>query len=257
MKPAPLSPDPLVPLREAIAFEPAVPVRVRHAVGPLTIAIVSVAWLRSLDEATLAHVADRHLTADRAEWGELRFRKRRLEWLAGRIAVKRSVAAFSERYDARVLDPASIRVGRVGEGPFAGRPYVHGGPAIALSHSGDFAIAAAAPRSVGLDLERATQMTETHVRYALSPREESAPAAARPMPLVLRWACKEALLKLFGVGLRLGMQVVDVVEWTAEGRFGWRAAEALERVVAQPTDARLHGSWASMISGYALALAWR
>jgi 4'-phosphopantetheinyl transferase len=147
-------------------------------------------------------------------------------------------------------------VERTADPRYAGRPYVPGGPPIALSHSGDFAIAAAAPRSVGVDIERATELTETHARFALSPQEMTSEWANR-MPVVLRWACKEAVLKLFGVGLRLGMQVVDVFGWDDEGRFGWRAADALARAVRQPTDARLHGSWAAMVSGHALAFAWR
>ena len=80
----------------------------------------------------------------------------------------------------------------------------------------------------------------------------------RLMPLSLRWACKEAVLKYFGFGLRLqgGTRQVVLPAREPDGRFSWRPGAELRRH-APAADRGHHNCFAQEIDGYSLAMVWQ
>ncbi|MFG2346870.1 4'-phosphopantetheinyl transferase family protein [Streptomyces phaeochromogenes] len=247
-------------LDEILALDPSRPLYVSHARGPLTIAVVSIAWLRGRDEADRAAIGARHLSDDEMDQAvQLRLRKRRLEWMAGRLAIKHSVCAYQQRHVGVSVRPRDITVAVVPDGLRAGKPTVNARVEVGLSHSADFAVAACGPRAVGVDIERSRQLPPPLAELLTLPPEVPAGpefGSVGAMPLSLRWACKEAVLKHFGFGLRVDSREVRLTKWWPDGRFAWRAGPELRRHAPAADSTRLD-SWARDVDGYALALVWQ
>lgn len=263
-------------LDEGLVLDPARPLYVCHVRGPLTLAVVSIARLRTLGEAARTALESRHLDAsEAARAAGFALPKRRLEWLAGRLALKHGVCAYRARHFGARTRTRDVRVGAVAEGLRAGRPKVElrsdAGPSaeggapgggtveVGLSHSVDFALAVCGPRAVGVDVELTRRMPPT-LAELLAPASGAARDAESPglraMPPALRWTCKEAVLKHFGFGLRVDPREVELTDWRADGRFVWRAGPGLGRHVPRGDGARFD-SWAREVDGYSVALVWR
>lgn len=241
-------------LDDSLCLDPARPLRVTHARGPLTLAVVSIAWLRARDEADRSAILSRHLSADeRARAAELPVPKRRVEWMAGRLAVKHGVSAYLRRHGGTCVRTRDVRVGAVARGIRAGKPTVNAPVEVGLTHSGDLAVAACGPRTLGVDLERTRQVPRA-LAELLTPAAPGCPVLDT-MPLSLRWACKEAVLKHFGFGLRVDTREVELTAWHPDGRFCWRPGPGLRRHAPTADAARLD-SWAREVDGYSLALVW-
>ncbi|GHC74802.1 4'-phosphopantetheinyl transferase family protein [Streptomyces flavofungini] len=242
-------------LDDSVTLDPARPLRVTHARGPLTLAVVSIAWVRARDDAGRAALGARHLCAEeRARAAELPVPRRRVEWMAGRLAVKHGVSAYLRRYDGLSVRTRDVRVGAVARGIRAGKPTVNAPVEVGLTHSGDLAVAACGPRPVGIDLER-TRQVPPPLAALLTPEPGPGCPVLDTMPLSLRWACKEAVLKHLGFGLRVDTREVDLTAWHPDGRFSWRPGPGLRRHAPTATAARLD-SWAREIDDYSLALVW-
>jgi 4'-phosphopantetheinyl transferase len=191
-------------------------------------------------------LAQEHLHPnERAVWKRLVSPKRQVEWLGGRLAAKQAVIAQRAQRTAPPGLPAEIEIGQEASGPCQGRPSCRGGPEVSISHSGEHAIAVAAADRIGVDLERLRPVSQTLIDYCTAPGED-----LRHLPVLIRWAAKEALLKLAGVGLRGSMRGLWLGRWEVEGDLTWWAESALE---PQLEGARL---WAGLSRGYALAIAW-
>ncbi|WP_338896092.1 4'-phosphopantetheinyl transferase superfamily protein [Streptomyces sp. TG1A-60] len=247
-------------LDESVILDPSRPLRISHARGPLTIAVVSIAWLRERDDAVRSMIEARHLSRDEiAQAAELRIRKRRLEWLAGRLAIKHSVYAYQQRHVGVSPCTRGIEVSVVPDGIRAGKPTVNAPVEVGLSHSSDFAVAACGPRALGIDIERSRQVPPMLAELlTLAPETAQDPRlrSVDAMPLSLRWACKEAVLKHFGFGLRVDTREVELIRWRPDGRFSWHAGPGLRRHVPWADDTRFD-SWAREVSGYSMALVWQ
>lgn len=229
--------------------------------GSLTIAVVSIAWLRTLPPLTMQALVTRHLDAEEAvRHASLRVPKRRVEWLAGRLAAKHSVRAHCRRHLGEPPATRDVHVGAVAAGPHAGQPFVVAPVGLSVSHSAEFAIAACAPGAVGVDLEReralAPTLTDLLAADDLGASEPSSVSRLDAMGPALRWACKEAVLKLSGVGLRVDTREVRLVDWHRDGRFSWRAGSELIRRMPVAADSSAFTAWAHVIDGYALAIVW-
>ena len=146
--------------------------------------------------------------------------KRRLDWLAGRLAAKEAIRA---RLDTGGRD--SFRTIEIVPSILAqdsGRPRytVHGheGPlGLSICHAGDIAAAALAsyPKwEIGIDLERALPREASLESVALSNRERhqlrSLEFADRHRAVTLIWVVKESLLKALGLGLRMPLGQLTV-----------------------------------------------
>lgn len=122
--------------------------------------------------------------------------KRRQEFVLGRAAAR---ILLSERLDTPPGE-VLLEVAESGAVDVVGS-HLH----ISIAHSGDHAVAAAAPRYVGVDIEAiAPRHSELH-RFMLHPEEYD---LLEQLPLdperahILLWTLKEAVLKAMRVGLR-------------------------------------------------------
>lgn len=155
-----------------------------------------------------------------AHWSTLRVPKRRQEWLAGRVAAKELV----RRREYGRPDLRSIEISAAGSGPDRGRPrYAVGGRpgtyALSITHSGGVALAALARSendAVGVDLEQVCARDEGFEAIALSPDERRTLSPlrgdARWRAVTSIWTLKEALLKALGLGLRVPMARLTVLD---------------------------------------------
>nr|BAG84259.1 putative 4'-phosphopantetheinyl transferase [Streptomyces griseoviridis] len=253
-------------------FDAARPLHTGRAPGARTLSVVSIAWLRAQPPSVRAALERRHLSPAEAEFAEtLQLPKRRLEWLAGRLALKHGVCSHRRVHGAggapgghgahaRTPLPRDIQVSAVRDGLRAGKPTVNAPVEVGLSHSADFAVAVSGQAPVGVDLEHSRDMPPMLARLLAGDGDAAARTPGRrrlaAMPLPLRWACREAVLKHFGFGLRVDPCEVALTEWDADGGFHWRYGPQLRRLVS-PADARGLGSWAREIDGYFLALVWK
>ncbi|MEU2722904.1 4'-phosphopantetheinyl transferase family protein [Streptomyces smyrnaeus] len=241
-----------------ITLDPQVPLRVFHLARRLTLAVVSIAWLHTAGDAARRRLTSRHLTAREAAYAaSLPLPSRRCEWLAGRLAVKHSVCAHQLRQRGHLVTNREVRVDAIPDGMRAGKPVVDAPVEVGLSHSADLAVAVCGPHAVGVDLEHRREVPPLLAELLTA---EGEPHSADPerrllaaMPLPLRWACKEAVLKHYGFGLRVDACEVALTGWRPDGRFSWRAGVGLLRH-APAAEGGLKESWAFEIDGYYLAV---
>ncbi|NMC71597.1 MAG: SDR family NAD(P)-dependent oxidoreductase, partial [Myxococcales bacterium] len=148
-------------------------------------------------------------------------RKRRTDWLGGRLAAKRLVAAYllecagvavPERDVGVAADPRGAPVVRI-----AGRPDLEQlVPQVGISHGAGRAMAVLAPRNsgtrVGLDVERVEPRDEAFVRHVLTEREVAVAerAGLNGDGATVLWTLKEAVTKALGVGMAVDPREVQV-----------------------------------------------
>ncbi|AIV33753.1 4'-phosphopantetheinyl transferase family protein [Streptomyces sp. CCM_MD2014] len=251
-------------LADQVVLDVSRPLRVTHltpAARRLTLAVVSIGWLRGRSEEALAELRARYLTPAEAERAAmLHAPRRRHEWLAGRLALKHAVSAHGRRHWHVDRAPGTVEVRTVVGGIQAGRPVVDAPVEVGLTHSGDFAVAVCGPHAIGVDLEYDRPMPPTLARVL---DRECDPGAPSPdarrlaaMPPALRWTCKEAVLKYYGFGLRVDAREVALTGWLPDGRFTWRPGGGLLRH-APTAETRRPTGWAGAVHGHHLALVGR
>jgi 4'-phosphopantetheinyl transferase len=155
------------------------------------------------DDATLSPL-------EREGLARCRTAKRRREFVAGRLAAHRALHRLEPGAQAEVTARA--------EGPDAGRPVLVPGRGLALSisHSTGLAVAALARGgggALGVDLEERVDAGEAFLEEAFAPGEREgylAVCGAEVDATTAAWALKEAVLKVWGVGLRAPLQKVAV-----------------------------------------------
>ncbi|WP_228561834.1 4'-phosphopantetheinyl transferase family protein [Catenulispora rubra] len=259
---AAIAPDPTLVddghgLQQQLVLDPAHPLHLACVPDLPTLAVVSIAWLRAREESVRAELSHRHLTPqERARAGTFSREARRIEWLAGRLAVKHAVTTHLNRTSGQTAETSAIEVRAVASGPRAGKPFVDAPVEVGLSHSGDFAIAACGAGPLGIDLECGRDVGPVLTQVLDESRPSGDPGGRlSTIPATLHWACKEAVLKHFGFGLRIDSREVVLTEWLPDGRFSWRPGPTLRRrTVSSPYPAH---SIAHQIAGYSLALVWR
>jgi phosphopantetheine--protein transferase-like protein len=204
-------------------------------------------WL-TLDIAALkpelgelaAPALQRYLSAvEQIRFRELKTDKRRIEWLAGRIAAKRLIRELKFCHEGAIVPYNAIeilpdelgapRVRVVGEqGPW---------PLISISHSAGVAAAmlSAQPHLVpGIDVE---QIETRDASFGATYFTDAERAAAKAAPdadttLTAIWAVKEGILKALGIGARVDLREIKV---SHERGNTWRVVlegEARARAVA-------------------------
>jgi len=153
------------------------------------------------DAATLS-------TLEREGLARCRTDKRRREFVAGRIAAHRALALLAPGATAEVRTREDT--------PDAGRPFLapERGLALSLSHSGGLAVAALSRgEPLGVDLEQPVEAGAAFLEEAFAPGEHegyAAVCAGRMETATAAWALKEAVLKVWGVGLRAPLRQVAV-----------------------------------------------
>lgn len=142
---------------------------------------------------------------ERARLDQLRFAKRRGDFLLGRWTAKAAIAARLTAAPPR----SAIAIRAAADG--APEPFLEGSPlplALSLSHSAGRALAAVrcAGRALGADLERIEPRSQLLVDEFFTPDEAArvaaCPAALRDRAITLIWSAKESALKARRTGLR-------------------------------------------------------
>ena len=156
-------------------------------------------------------------------YNRLKIQKRKTEWLGGRFALKKLLAAHLGR---AVTDFCILTSGGVG------KPVVRaGGEEIRLpfsiTHSNGFAVAALAPEEkyIGIDLEKIAPRIGAWKDSFFHPTELT---RTDDEFLTALWTQKEALVKLLGPGLTINTLDVRLVGGTPQ--FSGRALEIYQRL---------------------------
>lgn len=180
--------------------------RIARALGDVAAACAPVpAGPERLAEAAAAPGA--LLGEERALYVRFRSPRRRAQFLAGRSAVRRAVAAA-------LGQPGAAAALEIGQGS-TGSPVVKGLPdlQVSISHSHGLAVAVAAPFPVGVDLELDEPRPDALARYFLTSAEHvelaAAPAEARQGLVSVLWTRKEAAAKVGGWGGRIAFAALD------------------------------------------------
>ncbi len=218
------------------------------AVGDVVIVPASVRALRRMsvgdrDQLARCNLAPREVARYQAL---APFSKRQLEWLAGRLAAKRSVAELLARGGAR----PEARELEILQERDAGPPYVAcAGVHVSISHSFDVALGAAAPHIIGIDVELVRPLAAELADYAFAADELDA-IGTDETAMVRLWTMKESFVKMLG----LGVASFDDVQLVAckDGEPWW----SVRGRVADELGARQARCWADIASGYAIALTW-
>jgi len=112
------------------------------------------------------------------------------------------------------LGPEDVNVIRA----WAGKPSVHRGPGISISHTGDLAVVAfSSELNIGVDIERIPQDTALSpiIMNTLSPLELMylpRNRATESEYLLRAWTRKEAVAKVFGSGLTIDLTRLSVAD---------------------------------------------
>lgn len=142
--------------------------------------------------------------AEREAWKRGKTEKRRSELAAGRIAARRAIRGLSPPGEGEILAKP--------DGPDAGRPCLlpEQGVSLSISHAGGWAVAAARRgEAIGVDLEECAPRDPSFAGEAFAEGELEAFGSLLPGdPVNALWALKEAVLKVWGVGLRAPLRGV-------------------------------------------------
>lgn len=151
--------------------------------------------------------------------------KRRREFILGRAAAR---LLLSERLG---VHPVSVPLHVAESGAVL---VTNASINVSIAHSGDHAVAAAASRQVGVDIETITPRHSGLHRYMLHPDEHDL-LHSLPLDLdrarILFWTLKEATLKAMGTGLRFSpkkllldieLETETAVVHVEDGRY-WHA----------------------------------
>lgn len=154
---------------------------------------------------------------ERHRFYEFRYQKRKREWLGGRIAAKLAVAEYLLSKSA--TDETNWQAWQIipdtnGKPNVISTPNRESNPPhVSISHSGDLAIALAAPLPCGIDIQKKTATVERVQNRFADPKELSImnrnPNFAgmdETTKLTLLWAAKEAVRKTIDVSPLLGFK---------------------------------------------------
>jgi phosphopantetheinyl transferase len=200
---------------------------------------------------------------ERARFAAFRYEKRRLEWLAGRIAAKCAALQLATHstatnWPAEQWQRMQIAADDSGKPYLLPRPDLAAPPAISISHSRGLAVAMAGPRLCGIDIQQITPaIARVAERFVAAGDEEIlAPAVAawgRPAALTLLWSAKEAVKKAAAGPLVPGFLHISLtaLQRAAEGFvFAVTAAEQ----AAGGGSVRQQHVWLRLLDDFSLAM---
>ncbi len=199
--------------------------------------------------------------AEREKAASFPARSRRADWLLGRAAAKRLVAAAESARTGVFLGPADVEVLQGTNGaPRVLLPWE-----LTLSHSGGIAAAALLPSGAGVpgvDLEkvepRAASFVETFFTEAEAERAWSA-GPLRDLLVTATWSAKEAVLKALLVGLSVDTRSVETLPTPFPAAPGspWRLVDVIPGPSTPfPPGERVDAFWRPL-GPFVLALAVR
>lgn len=191
---------------------------------------------------------------EREKLAELRFEKRRRDWLLGRWTSKQLLHAFlANRGTAPEL--AAIEVFALGSGaPSVRVSGVEPGISISLSHSHGvgLAVAATGATRIGCDIEQINPAVLGFLRDYLTASEwdlvEARPLELRATTATLLWSAKESAMKALQEGLRRDTRSLVVELETRHAQNGWQGL----RVV--PVEGGEALGWWRLQGGYVITV---
>ncbi len=190
---------------------------------------------------------------------ELRFLKRRTDWLRGRWTAKHLLLQVDPACSS--LPIQAIQVANEPEGA----PYllIDGNQryprTLSISHCGPYALCALSDSRLGCDLEHIERRPDIFIEdfftQAEVQRVRASPDALSPILVNLVWSMKEAVLKSIGKGLRMDTRMVEVDpahDLTLEEALqpGWKPVQVHSPAISQPMVA-----WWQLRNEYVLTLA--
>jgi phosphopantetheinyl transferase len=146
----------------------------------------------------------------------IRSDRRRAEFCAGRLAAKQAVAGQPFGIPERLIEIGRSAAGapllRLKSSPDES-PTKGGLPFISITHTSRFAVAVAANRPIGVDLELEQSRPDALIRYFFSEREAVIVRALDPVRRTVAinqlWSRKEAACKVRGWGSTLKFRELD------------------------------------------------
>ena len=190
---------------------------------------------------------------------ELRFQKRRADWLRGRWTAKKLLLQTDATCSS--LPMQAIQVANEPEGaPYLlinGRLRYPG--TLSISHCGLYAFCALSEDPMGCDLEHLDRRPDIFIEDFFTRPEvqhvRASSEALRPILVNLVWSMKEAVLKSIGKGLRLDTRMVEVdpphnLSFETAMQPGWKLVQVHSPAISRPIVA-----WWQLKNDYVLTLA--
>lgn len=201
------------------------------AIGPFTVSRVSLTGLLEVMEQDSEEALVRHFLSEREaqHYGAFRFKKRKTEWLGGRLAAKGAALQHLEvmagpNHPGPDWQDMEIETAR------QGRPYLVGIngcktalPEISISHSKGLAIGLAAMSRCGVDIQKIGEsVVRVRDRFAGQAEYEMLAGMSSDFGmkknLTLLWSAKEAIKKTAMNGPLPGFLDIELVEVQSRGR---------------------------------------
>lgn len=147
---------------------------------------------------------------------QIRFAKRRHEWLAGRYALKRLLSTVYDEYMNMDYRDLQLIKTETGAACLEVNGSIRTDTRISLSHSNGYVYCACAAMGnhLGVDLElveeRASALTQDFFTRNEVAQLEKSPVQERSFWTTLIWSSKEAVLKALLTGLKVDTRSIDV-----------------------------------------------
>lgn len=162
---------------------------------------------RAKDESLFSILSDAELEFLK----ELKSPKNRLQWIAGRYAVKSAFFKYKlERQSLLDLRCVDILRGADSAPYLLQYPHVN----ISITHSFPYCIGVVCEKKVGIDIEKIFQPEDSLIRYFYSNKEQELLMDFKDhneysIKSVVYWTRKEAVSKLLGLGMKMNFKELD------------------------------------------------
>ncbi|MEW6349527.1 MAG: SDR family NAD(P)-dependent oxidoreductase [Thermodesulfobacteriota bacterium] len=186
--------------------------------------------------------------------------KRAAEWVAGRLALKTGVRGLlaTLHESAPGLNEICVEPDDMGKPSvkLSGREPWKG--AVSLTHSNGMAMAAvSAPgdlAGLGIDVERVEARSDAWAEDYFTPEELALAdrSGNRHKTLTMLWSLKEAALKALGIGLRVDLKEISVVNLNEHGRAELRFRGGAEALLGKTPSNGLQ-AWVEETGGVVIA----
>lgn len=144
-------------------------------------------------------------------FNSLKNEKRRVEWIAGRIAAKKAYSKFCEKMNICKSDNVSVMNNKDRAPYFKEFPNLH----LSITHCHEYAVSAVSYNSVGIDLEHIDSGSPHLIKYFFTDKEsksitkESTSDEEIKASIAKYWTRKEAVSKFLKLGMKLNFRSID------------------------------------------------
>ncbi|MDX1702168.1 MAG: 4'-phosphopantetheinyl transferase superfamily protein [Melioribacteraceae bacterium] len=149
--------------------------------------------------------------AERDIYNSLKFEKRKLEWMAGRLAAKKAFSKFCDKMKMSKIENVTILNNNDRAPYFKEYPELQ----LSITHSNEFALAAVSKEPIGIDLECIDSGSPILLNYFFSEKEtqliqnESETEEEVKASITKYWTRKEAVAKYLKLGMQMNFRSID------------------------------------------------